>query len=126
MSDVGYGKPPLHSRFQKGKSGNAKGRPKGSCNTLKLLNDVLEQKITITQDGKQVKISKKLAMLTQLVNAAVKGEIKAIAALFPYLLQIDLKEEEKQQALKALSSSDQSIVENFIKKIKENGDGHDR
>ncbi len=64
MSDVGYGKPPLHSRFQKGKSGNAKGRPKGSCNTLKLLNDVLEQKITITQDGKQVKISKKLTMLT--------------------------------------------------------------
>ena len=45
MSDVGYGKPPLHSRFQKGKSGNAKGRPKGSCNTLKLLNDVLEQKL---------------------------------------------------------------------------------
>lgn len=63
MSDVGYGKPPLHSRFQKGKSGNAKGRPKGSCNTLKLLNDVLEQKITIVQEGKQVKISKKLAML---------------------------------------------------------------
>ena len=55
--------PPLHSRFQKGKSGNAKGRPKGSCNTLKLLNDVLEQKITIVQEGKQVKISKKLAML---------------------------------------------------------------
>ena len=126
MSDVGYGKPPLHSRFQKGKSGNAKGRPKGSCNTLKLLNDVLEQKITISQEGKKIKISKKLAMLTQLVNAAVKGEIKAIAELFPYLLQIDLKEEEKQQALKALSSSDQSIVENFIKKIKENGDGHDR
>lgn len=125
MSDVGYGKPPLHSRFQKGKSGNAKGRPKGSCNTLKLLNDVLGQKITITQDGKQVKISKKLAMLTQLVNAAVKGEIKAIAALFPYLLQIDLKEEEKQQALKALSSSDQSIVENFIKKINEEKN-HDR
>ena len=80
MSDVGYGKPPLHSRFQKGKSGNAKGRPKGSCNTLKLLNDVLEQKITIVQEGKQVKISKKLAMLTQLVNAAVKGEIKACRA----------------------------------------------
>ena len=119
MSDVGYGKPPLHSRFQKGKSGNTKGRPKGSCNTLKLLNDVLEQKITITQEGKPVKISKKLAMLTQLVNGAGKGEIKAIAALFPYLLQIDLKEEEKQQALKALSSNDQSIVENFIKKFNE-------
>ena len=27
--EVGYGKPPLHSRFKKGQSGNPKGFPKG-------------------------------------------------------------------------------------------------
>lgn len=119
MSESGYKNPPKHSRFQKGCSGNPAGRPKGSKNTLKLLDAVLEQKIKIQQEGKTISITKKQAMLMQLVNAAVKGEIKAIAALFPYLLQIDLKEEEKQQALKALSSNDQSIVENFIKKFNE-------
>jgi hypothetical protein len=30
--DVGFGKPPLHSRFKPGQSGNPKGRPKGSRN----------------------------------------------------------------------------------------------
>ena len=30
--EVGYGKPPKHSRFRPGKSGNPKGRPKGSKN----------------------------------------------------------------------------------------------
>jgi Family of unknown function (DUF5681) len=26
---VGYGKPPVHSRFRKGQSGNPRGRPRG-------------------------------------------------------------------------------------------------
>jgi hypothetical protein len=115
MSDTGYKKPPKHSQFQKGLSGNSAGRPRGSKNTLKLLNDVLEQKITVTQDGKPINISKKLAMLMQLVNSAVKGDIKAISALFPYLLQIDIKDEEKEQAVQALSQTDSEIIEMFLK-----------
>jgi hypothetical protein len=32
--DVGYGKPPLHTRFRKGQSGNPKGRSKGTRTQL--------------------------------------------------------------------------------------------
>ena len=63
--DVGYCNPPQHSRFQKGKSGNPSGRPKHSRNTYKLLEDILEQKVSIVQDGKQIKISKKVATSKQ-------------------------------------------------------------
>lgn len=38
---VGYGKPPVHSRFPKGKSGNPKGRPWAYKNMSALLNEVL-------------------------------------------------------------------------------------
>lgn len=37
--DVGYGKPPAATRFVKGKSGNPRGRPKGSRNTMPALNE---------------------------------------------------------------------------------------
>ena len=118
MSESGYKNPPKHSRFQKGRSGNPAGRPKGSKNTLKLLDVVLEQKIKIQQEGKTISITKKQAMLMQLVNAAVKGEIKAIAALFPYMMQLDMKEEQSLETSK-LSLKDEEILQQFLEEIKQ-------
>ena len=34
---VGYKKPPLHSRFKKGQSGNPRGRPRGAKNFSSVL-----------------------------------------------------------------------------------------
>lgn len=107
----GYKDPPKETQFKKGVSGNPKGRPKGSRNTLKILEEVLEQKIQILQDGKQIFISKKNAMLLQLVNSAVKGNLKAISALMPFMLNLDeqtAKEEEE------LSLEDKEILEMFL------------
>lgn len=118
MSKSGYKNPPKHSRFQKGRSGNPAGRPKGSKNTLKLLDAVLEQKIKIRQEGKTISITKKQAMLMQLVNAAVKGEIKAIAALFPYMMQLDMKEEQSLETSK-LSLKDEEILQQFLEENKQ-------
>ena len=118
MSESGYKNPPKHSRFQKGRSGNPAGRPKGSKNTLKLLDAVLEQKIKIQQEGKTISITKKQAMLMQLVNAAVKGEIKAIAAFFPYMMQLDMKEEQSLETNK-LSLKDEEILQQFLEENKQ-------
>lgn len=118
MSDVGYKKPPEQSRFKKGQSGNPVGRPKGSKNTLKLLDAVLEQKIKVQQEGKTISITKKQAMLMQLVNSAVKGDIKAIAALFPYLMQLDMKEEKSLETSK-LSLKDEEILQQFLEQNKQ-------
>ena len=41
--EVGYGKPPRHTRFELGRSGNPQGRPGGSKNLLTLLNEALKE-----------------------------------------------------------------------------------
>src|SRR3954452_22678400 len=40
--EVGYGKPPRHTRFEKGRSGNPRGRPKSSKNLATLLAAALD------------------------------------------------------------------------------------
>jgi len=78
--EVGYGLPPKATRFKKGKSGNPKGRPKG---TLNLKTDVLEEAnemLVITENGKPRRISKQRAVVKQIYNKAIKGDIKAAKA----------------------------------------------
>ena len=113
--NIGYGNPPKATRFAKGKSGNSKGRPKGSRNTYKLLEDLLEEKIVLLQNGKEVRLSKKAAILLQAVNSAVKGDLKAIQQLFPHLLAVDAKIAEREQKVSSLKEDDMKILKQFIK-----------
>ena len=66
--EVGYSKPPRHSRFVKGQSGNPHGRPAGAKNLKTLLNKALNELVIVTENGGQRKISKREAIVTQLVN----------------------------------------------------------
>ena len=79
--ESGYGKPPLHSQWPKGTSGNPRGRPKGSTNHLTILRRVLGQKVTLREGGKQRRITKIEAAMTQLLNKAAQGDTRAFQAI---------------------------------------------
>ena len=49
--EVGYGKPPKHTRFRKGQSGNLRGRPKGAPNVQTEMKRLLAAKTKIKFDG---------------------------------------------------------------------------
>ncbi len=80
--EVGYGKPPVHSRFQKGQSGNPKGRAKGSRNFATIFTEALMKPVVITENGQRKKISKFAAAMTQLANDAARGDKKSIQLVF--------------------------------------------
>jgi hypothetical protein len=73
--------PPEHARFKKGQSGNPAGRPPKSRDFKKLIEAELDCPVTLTENGKRVRISKREFLAKKLVNDAAKGDEKALAHL---------------------------------------------
>lgn len=114
---TGYKIPPTNSQFKPGQSGNPKGRPRGRRNTYSVLDDLLNQKIPVTQDGKQTKIDKKTAILLQTVNHSVRGDQRAIQTLLPHMLAIDENKERLAAVRESLSTNDQEILKNLKSRL---------
>src|SRR6516165_8830743 len=78
-----YRKPPEHTRFKKGQSGNPRGRtPK---NLPALLAAALNEKVTVTENGKRRQITKREAVIAQLVNKSAAAELRATKMLIDML-----------------------------------------
>jgi uncharacterized protein DUF5681 len=114
---IGKGRPPSHSRFRPGQSGNPKGRPKGALNTKTLIDQELDTKILITENGKQRKISKRQAAAKQFANKAASGDPKAIAALWKESRQ-DVPEHDPQDDDFPDRWEDRLVVESLIQRIR--------
>ena len=79
--DVGPGRPPRHTRFKPGRSGNPNGRPKGSKNFATILQQQLRKKVTITVDGKPKRMAVQEVIARRLANDSMKGTTKAMELL---------------------------------------------
>jgi hypothetical protein len=113
---VGYGQPPKATRFKKGESGNPKGRPKGSRSVGALLQEILEQRIAVTENGRTRRVAALEVMLRRLANDAMRNDV---AALKTILTLVDRYGEapESQIKLDELLEEDRAILANFLPQL---------
>jgi hypothetical protein len=79
---VGYAKPPKSGQFEKGSSGNPKGRPKGSKNLAKIVLQESRQRVRVKGPHGTRTVTKLEAAMMQIGNQAAQGELRAARELF--------------------------------------------
>ena len=91
--DVGYKKPPKHSQFPKGRSGNPAGRPKAPIGIS--IKEILDG----DQRGKNGEvISRREAYVIALVNEALRGNQKAFSKFMKLMHRSGLIRREQTQS----------------------------
>ncbi|WP_336490497.1 DUF5681 domain-containing protein [Methylobacterium nigriterrae] len=75
--EVGYGRPPLASRFKPGQCGNPKGRPKKAQSLAAATERELERIIVVHQEGRAKRLTKREVVSRQIVDKACRGDLGA-------------------------------------------------
>jgi Family of unknown function (DUF5681) len=119
--EVGYGKPPGHTQFVKGQSGNPKGRPKGSQNLSTILDKVGRERVRVTENGRVRYISKREATILQLVNKAVAGDLNAARVLLSWSMWL-ANSEQTGVPSPVSHERDKLVMENLIERIRQSKD----
>jgi hypothetical protein len=116
--DVGFGKPPKDTQYKAGKSGNPRGRPRGSRNLATLLGRALREKVVVNEGGMRRRVSKAEAAVKQLVNKAAGGDLAAMR-LLTGLESAAEAELPRVQGAPQLSETDQKFLNEVFARFQE-------
>jgi hypothetical protein len=117
---VGYKKPPQHTRFKKGQSGNPRGKVEGRKNYR---TEFLEE-LGVSENGRARKLSKQTLVIKRMVADAVNGDARAREHLLRLIGQIDAFESGSEPTAPS-AAEDAEIMARFkarlIEEIKAQG-----
>jgi hypothetical protein len=113
--EVGYRRPPEHSRFRPGQSGNPAGRRKGVRNLMTDVQRTLRVPVKVTEGGRTRKISTQEGLLMRLREKGLQGNARSLDRLLE-LAQRYNNEGEIGPA-QALSADDQGILAAYAAEV---------
>ena len=88
-SPVGYKNPPVKSRFQKGRSGNPRGRPKKQPDFLEAAAAILSAPVTGHANDKEMTLPAPQAMYRSVCRNALKGDNAALRRVIELVLTLE-------------------------------------
>lgn len=113
-SEVGYKKPPKHTRFKKGRSGNPKGRAKGKRNIKTDLAEELSGTIRLTEGGAQRQVTRQRALVKAMLARAIQGDVKFASFILNLAAELHEANAETPQETYELSKEDDAILDGFF------------
>jgi hypothetical protein len=85
-----------------------------------LLAAALNEKVTVTENGKRRQITKREAVITQLVNKSAAAELRATKMLIDMLRDVEKKAEPAAAAKSPSSPTDKEVVQGLIARLRRN------
>lgn len=119
---VGYARPPEHSRFKPGRSGNPRGRSRGAKNASTIIRDALSERVQLK--GSSRKMSKLELGITQLANKAANGDLKAIGMVMALYREVEAETAGRSKE-QPLDHADREILEMLLQKVRVASKGSD-
>ncbi len=116
--EVGYGKPPRHTRFQPGRSGNSRGRPKGTNNLKTDLMEELGEKILVREGEQSRRVSKQRAVVKTLVMRTLKGDTRAGGQLLSMMMRLLDTGEGAPEVAEPLHDDEHEILRAFESRVR--------
>lgn len=110
---IGYRRPPKATQFTAGKSGNPRGRPKGDRTVGAVLQDIIRQKIAVTENGKTRRIPALEVMLRRLANDAMRNDQRALKLLLS-LFDRYAESPETELHLSEVIAEDRAILAQYL------------
>jgi hypothetical protein len=95
--EVGYCRPPTHSRFKSGQSGNPNGRPAGRASAKTRIERVINKKVSVRHGHKSRDITMLEAILHAHAAKGAKGDARSAGLLIGLLPRAGLLEEQGDQ-----------------------------
>lgn len=120
---VGRGRPPLHSRFRPGRSGNPSGKKKGARSLRTDLAEELAQVVQIRENGQAVSLTKQQLVIKALMTNALRNP-RAAATLLDLVSKAIGYGEDDRPAVDRLDDDDEALIAAFLaRQDKEAGHG---
>src|SRR5260370_33301749 len=87
--EIGYGRPPVGSRFKKGNNANPRGRPRKSKDLAAMLKRALDTPVVVVEDGARRTLTKREIVIAQLVDKCAGADLRATKILLDMLHQLE-------------------------------------
>ena len=114
--EVGYGRPPIHSRFKKGECRNPKGRGKREPSEMAdVIHNVLFEEVEYREGRRIRRASKQELTIRKLFSAAVRGDVGSADALLKLRVHAERHGDTGPLVIRIVNDPDDDAQDQWIK-----------